>query len=68
MNKRPSRGSSLILRLMENVMFNNITVQMSQIPLPGFEANTPEEMIQAMERGEDILQDEIDFRNQLLNN
>jgi len=47
---------------------NNITVQMSQIPLPGFEANTPEEMIQAMERGEDILQDEIDFRNQLLNN
>ena len=45
---------------------NDNLKQMSQIPLPGFEANTPEEMIQAMERSEDILQDEIDFRQRLL--
>ena len=38
----------------------------SQIPLPGFEADTVEEMVQAMDRNEDILLDVIDARARLL--
>ena len=38
----------------------------SQIPLPGFEADTVEEMVQAMDRNEDILLDALEARGRLL--